>query len=1044
MPARSMTTAALRHRPGQALLVVVLAAVVSASAALGPLYSRAVEQSIVRTVLSDAPAPDRGVVVAATGKKPPSPDRLASVVSVGKPSELGRPIGGSDVPVTVRTSAGARPQGTARLTSRDGLCGHLRLASGSCPAEAGPPGLVVSQRNAASLGLRVGDPVQMGDGAVPATVLRATVVGIYQPFDASGDYWFQRSAAGEIPAVRSPEAALPVLDTFFTTWQAIDSTAWSERRVHVDLPLTLDRVDLAALPDLARAGRVVDAQARTAGAAASSGLPALVASTAAQRRQTRTVVPLLAVQLALLGVVVLGFVCAAATEARRPEVALARLRGLRYAGTAGLLLRELGTLVVTGSLVGGVLGWAVARLALDRWLAPGVHLELRPPVLLAVAGAAAVGVLAVTVTAAPTLRQPLVSLLRRVPPRASALQVGLVEGGLVAATAAGVVTLLSGDPVGDSGSDRGPVALLAPGLLAVAGGLLLGQAVVPVSGPLARRALRRGRLASGLAGTQVARRPALRRLIAIITVACALLIFAVDTWSVAGRNRDTRAGVQAGAPVVLAVDARDARTLRSAVLAVDPHGRFATPVVTGSTATEDGPRTTAVEPEAFARIARWGSPGAGPGPSALAHLKATTSSPLPLRGDQVRTRITATLRGESDPSGLAVPVPSPVHLLLHVSVGDENLAALVDLGPLRKGTHTYAAALPCTAGCLLRQVEARRTFGDFTTADIGVHVLDLRSGTGATLTPADLGPAHDDAVWQAARDQFGDFPASVDVNHPLNFLGSSYGSSITVQRGDVPVSPPVLTVGDVQARPDVPGSPLVIATAPDLDGADAAYTVSGRLRLVPRSGARGVLVDLGALADSAGPPTSQTAYSVWLADDDRGRERSLVAALARRGVIVTGRDSIADHRRALASEGPTLALRLALLAGVVALVLAAAVLVVGIATSGASRARDLAALRIVGVPARAVRSAAVREHVTVAVLGVMAGVGLGLVAAQVALPQVPIFARAGPRLAIVRDPAWSPVALASAACLLLLVVVAVLVGRALARAATPDRLREGR
>ena len=51
MAAGSVTVAALRHRPRQAVLVVVLAAVVTGAAALGPLYARAVEQSVVRNVV---------------------------------------------------------------------------------------------------------------------------------------------------------------------------------------------------------------------------------------------------------------------------------------------------------------------------------------------------------------------------------------------------------------------------------------------------------------------------------------------------------------------------------------------------------------------------------------------------------------------------------------------------------------------------------------------------------------------------------------------------------------------------------------------------------------------------------------------------------------------------------------------------------------------------------------------------------------------------------------------------------------------------------
>ena len=140
---------------------------------------------------------------------------------------------------------------------------------------------------------------------------------------------------------------------------------------------------------------------------------------------------------------------------------------------------------------------------------------------------------------------------------------------MVAAAAAGVATLLTGD--------GGPIALLAPGLLAIAGGLLLAQAAIPTAGPMARLALRRGRVASALAGLQIARRPALRRLIAIVTVACALLVFAVDAWSVADRNRTTRAEVEAGAPVVLTVDADSSLALRQAVLDIDPKARSRRP-----------------------------------------------------------------------------------------------------------------------------------------------------------------------------------------------------------------------------------------------------------------------------------------------------------------------------------------------------------------------------------------------------------------------------------------------------------------------------------
>ena len=85
-----------------------------------------------------------------------------------------------------------------------------------------------------------------------------------------------------------------------------------------------------------------------------------------------------------------------------------------------------------------------------------------------------------------------------------------------------------------------------------------------------------------------------------------------------------------------------------------------------------------------------------------------------------------------------------------------------------------------------------------------------------------------------------------------------------------------------------------------------------------------------------------------------------------------------------------------------------------------------------------------REHLVVAVLGVLAGTTLGLVAAQAALPDIPLFARPDRLVPLMLDPAWGVVAVTAAGCLLLLGAVSVVVGRALAAAAVPARLREGR
>jgi putative ABC transport system permease protein len=1051
MAGGSVTVAALRHRPRQALLVVLLSAVVTASAALGPLYARAVEQSVLKNVLAGAPVSQSSITVVATGAAPPSPAELALAVRPATPPQFGRAVPGADTPIDLRVATagtgptgsgevppGARPDARGRLVSRAGLCRHLELAQGRCVRAAGE--VLVSRLAAGVTGVGLGDalrvssqPTGSGTGAPPG--LDATVVGVYEQPRPGDPYW---SGHGQVaPPAANPSRTgsdVPPVDDVLTTWATVGSVKWSALRTHLDVPIDVDRVDLEGLPTLQGATVRVDAAARTVGAAATSELGPLLRSTTSQRDQARTVIPLLAVQLAVLGIVVLAFVCAAATEQRRPEIALARLRGLGTGGAAGLLVRELGLLVLLGAAVGAALGWLAALGAATLWLEDGVRLEARWPVAVAVVAAAAAGLVALLAAGAPTLRQPLTALLRRVPPRASTLQVGLVEGAVVAAAGAGVVTLLSGE--------GGPVALLAPGLLAIAGGLLLSQAAIPTAGPLSRRALRRGRVAPALAGVQIARRPALRRLIAIVTVACALLVFAVDAWTVSDRNRTTRAGVEAGAPVVLTVDAGSSESLRRAVLDIDPRGRFATPVVTVRSATETGPRTTAVEPEAFARIASWGSDAARPSAADLADLRPTLAAPIELRGDTVEVDLTLAARGQPPQPGAPGTPLRPFNMSLTV-LAEDGSERLVDLGRVREGSGTYRAPMPCTATCRLRTVTVNRTFGDFVDAYVEADLTGLRAGTPGDLRPVDLDTTEEGA-WSVLPFQANLPSTGVLAPGPtLAFADDSFGTPVSAQRGDVAAEPSALVAGDIPELPSAPGVPSGKVVALDLTAGDLAYRVRDRLPQVPRSGPRGVLVDLSAVAAGPSAAPAQTTYDVWLSDDDPARERRLRDGLADHGIAVTGRDTAAAHRAAFADEGPTLALRLAVLAGVVSVILAAAVLVVGVATSGAARARDLAGLRVVGVPAGTVRSAAVREHLVVAALGVVVGAALGVVSAQVALPQIPLFATEATRLPLALDPVWPAVLVTAAGCLVLLCAVSVVVGRLLAASATTARLREG-
>ncbi|MCH8627816.1 hypothetical protein MM440_08460 [Arsenicicoccus piscis] len=128
-----------------------------------------------------------------------------------------------------------------------------------------------------------------------------------------------------------------------------------------------------------------------------------------------------------------------------------------------------------------------------------------------------------------------------------------------------------------SGTVTGPVALVAPTLLAVAVGLVLAHLMVPLAARIAVRRSADGRVRSTLVALAIARRPTVRRTLAIVTVATSLAAFSAAALVAGDLNREQRAAVETGAPVVLTTDAHRVGPVVEAVQAADPGGHRAPP-----------------------------------------------------------------------------------------------------------------------------------------------------------------------------------------------------------------------------------------------------------------------------------------------------------------------------------------------------------------------------------------------------------------------------------------------------------------------------------
>ncbi|GAA2357912.1 hypothetical protein GCM10010170_051410 [Dactylosporangium salmoneum] len=245
------------------------------------------------------------------------------------------------------------------------------------------------------------------------------------------------------------------------------------------------------------------------------------------------------------------------------------------------------------------------------------------------------------------------------------------------------------------------------------------------------------------------------------------------------------------------------------------------------------------------------------------------------------------------------------------------------------------------------------------------------------------------------------------------------GATGTVSGSDLSVTfPPGAGPGAGILRPaDGPAVLPVVSTGPlPPDGLFAPFdlerpvpaTVAATVARLPRLGRTGTLVDLD-YADRLATSSTAPAAEVWLSSS---APPSLVDALAAAGLTVDARRTVADLRTRLAGEGSALGLRFYLVAGVLAVVLAAAALFSGTVEASSG---DLKALRAQGLAAR---RAATVEPVAAVLLVVVAGL--------IAVPAAAAAWAAAVPPPLTGLPPTGPPALALAAAVLALAVVAAL------------------
>lgn len=1009
-PVRFARQSALGHRRGQTLALVAVSALITACTAFAPVYDRAMQQALVDTLLAHASTAEKAVIVlseatvnAGGATEARDPRELQTMVPRDVAARLGPPMLGRTASVT--PVAGDVPP-TGPLVWREDACEHLRLLKGTCP---GAPGeILVSEVDVESFGLSLGSTPTVRPALDDQPGVRLEVVGTYAPRDTP---WWQGQTLVGISSVSHGPDPSSAHDAWLTTEETF-----------VDGPIlpgetsqtgALVRTESAGVDEvLALGDRVREVAYDVAGRGRDlhvlTGLRAITKDVRAQTRQAHRTVPLLMAPMAVLTVFVLWLVLAAATEQRRGEVAVARLRGRGPAGAVGLLLIELLPVL----LVGVVPGAAAALLggALTRALLPGAApFEAGPGFATAVLLAVGAVVLTTVAAAVRVAREPLDGLMQRgrVPSRRWAL--GAVDAFLIAGVGTGVLAFVTG-------SLSGPFALVGPALLALLAGLLLAHLAAPAASASGRRLLRRGRLIPGVTLLEMGRRRETRAVIAVITVASALAVFAVDGYVVGTRNRSNASEHDAGAPVVLRLAGRDLDGVRAAVSAADPTGHRATPVMVSGT-------SLAVEPDGFRRIAFF--PRGAPTAADWRALAPPEKDPVALTG----SRISLTVRtGDELTSKDALGSDSELVLGLVVTT-DTGTLRTIPLGaipPSGERAQLVGNASSCASGCQLAAVEF--------TASPGVEVdgdLDL-SDLRVDGRPAGWGTSAED--WNTTEsDNTLIRPSSTASGGTLRLALSIQGLyPAELTPAWVPRTVPALLPA---ARRDPLGLEVM-----GVDGSDRPARSAGRVILIPAMPRRSALVDLDAISRGA-QITFDAHAEVWLLDDPE-LVAAVSASLRERGIAVAGVRRFATIRQSYQDTVATWSLALGVVVGPVVLLLGLLVLLVLAVTGWRDRARDLAILRLNGAGRRTTRRLAVWAQLPAILLAIAAGVAAGVFGAALAMPDVSFFPTR-PETPVV-DPAtsWAAVICVVAACFAVLPAAAALAGRAVARRAHLERVRE--
>ncbi|MGC4748283.1 FtsX-like permease family protein [Micromonospora sp. DT201] len=919
---------AIAARRAQALAVLLLAVLASAAAAAAPSYVAAAGQALARYEMSNAEPNELRIRLTEGTEYPGMPSDPTRTVFTETVKRL--TPAGFDIVLGAQTggvATGRAGNVTSSLIFRAQVCERVAVV-GACPRTTSrdqPPEVMVSTHTAARLGVAVGD--QFTFAAVPMRV-----TGIYRPLDVTDPFWLDgeliRPATAGSAGTSIPGSAA---DAIFTAEAAPlpDDDAILHRST-ADLYVTEKLLDSRPMPELRAAVMKAQRDGNREGYGAGTTATSLFDRIERQRGQLADGVTLGAGLLVLLCWLVLFVAVGSAADQRRPEQGLLLLRGVQRRRLWALAIGEHAVPALVAIPLGCLGGVAAATLLAAHTLPARADVTLDANVVAFAAIGAAGALAAVLLAQARMLSAPVIDLLRRVPARVRGWRATIGDVVAVSIAVAAVVQLRSG------GSPSG-LALVAPVAGALAAAVLLARVAMLAGAAVGAALLARGRTAVGLALVQVARQPRFRPLIALLTVAVAMLAFTASMNELASAAYSDRAVVEVGAARVVEVDATSRSHLLTAVRKADPEGRFAMAAVVTNRLPDGGAPVLAVD---SARLAAVAAPHPSYGVSfadiTRAIRPAPPGEPVRLRGRQLTVVMSANFDAKAS---------SGYQLQLAVTVSSANGTRVVVARPgIRPGRNEYVVQVPeCVPQCRLVKMDV---VAQARWQNLVVHFEELRSGDGSADTVVLTGTQFADLKrWRGSRSD-SEFSATGGASPALS-LQMMEGGPLTagISVADSPLPLPVYLTRSV-------GTPLGGAHPHEgVDGSPTKARVEGVADALPQLGGAGLIVDLE-YADRIAVSGQSGTKEVWLAAT---APADVLDRLRAQGLAIVGERTITGVRQDFDRQAPALALRFNLFAALAGVLIGAAGLIAMAAAEQRTRVTMLVALRRQGLPPRAVR-----------------------------------------------------------------------------------------